>query len=147
MAEKSIWKKTLGFFVEVKDEQAKPVKGSENMQAVMAETRKSMKAMQDPAAPAPSPIKKASPQPQLSRVVNHFIPKDAVKEVPASQSGLDEAADFEALGLRVCNRVLPVFKLEEILKPPERLRREQNAADDAANLTLGGNLLCGQAAH
>lgn len=138
MADKSIWKKTLGFFVEFEDTDVKPVQDPANMDAVMAETRKSMKAMDAP--PASPPPKTPAPA-ALSSVVSNYIPKEAVKEALAGQQGTDAAPDFEPLYLSVCNSVISVFKVEEILNQPElsNLPKETRAKAAAVALRAMGS--------
>ena len=140
MADKSIWKKTLGLFVEIEDDSVKQVKDPDNMEAVMAETRKSMKEMElepPPAVPPSSPQVKPAARPQpLSSVVENYIPKEAVKEVLAQQSGSDAAPNFAPLYETVCKSTIDVFKVEEILNQPELANLPKETRAKAAAVAL-----------
>lgn len=133
MSDKSIWKKTLGFFVEFEDEKVKPVDNPENMESVMAQTRQSMKDLEAELA--------APPQPQpASEIVPNYVPKEAVKALLDQQSGAD-VPDFSALYDSVCKSHIHVFKVEEILAQPElqNLPKETRAKAAAVALRAMGS--------
>lgn len=124
--DKSIWKKTLGFFVEFDDGQVQPVQDPQNMESVMAETRKSMKGSEA----SSQPLRK---QP-MAKVVDNYVPKDAVKEALADQG--DGQPDFEPLYRTVCNAPISVFKVEDILNQPELANLPKETRAKAAAVAL-----------
>ncbi|PKL75402.1 MAG: hypothetical protein CVV27_15545 [Candidatus Melainabacteria bacterium HGW-Melainabacteria-1] len=134
MTDKSIWKKTLSWFVEIDDGQVKPVDNPENMESVMAQTRKSMQEIdQDPPAEAVNTT--------VSSVVSNFVPKEEVRAVLVDQNSRQDAPDFSALYDSVSKSNHSVYKVEEILAQPElqNLPKETRAKAAAVALRAMGS--------
>lgn len=135
MADKAIWKKALGYFVEFEDEPA--VKADpENMPDVMTQTRQALDKLEQKSAVTAPP-----PQAPLSSLVPHYVSQEAVAQALNQQDSQSGSISFDQLYASVSQSPVSVFKVEEILSQPElqNLPKDTRAKSVAVALRVMGS--------
>ena len=131
MADKSIWKKTLGWFVEIEDGENQ-VSDPTDLDAILGETEKALASLQGtPVTPPP-----AKP---VASVIKPYVSGDEVRQLVEQQPDLseDEEISFQELYDTVTETgKTSVFVLEEILSAPELQSLPKETKAKAATVTL-----------
>lgn len=134
MADQSIWKKTLGMFVEFEDDQVPQVESSDDLEAILAQ---SQAALANLGGDVPSSTEGKEPK-QISSFVGSYVSNDEVSEAIENDKPVveGESVDFAALYEAVCEQKVSIFQVKEILDQPELSSLPKETKAKAAAVAL-----------